>query len=282
MPENLSTGRVPGSADPSSGPGFRPGGSGKVVSGMTLAMEEFRQLLADRGYRVTAQRLAIYELLQANAQRSYHPSAEELYQQARQRFPMISPATVYNTLELLVQLGLASQLGFPGDVQRYDGNPHAHANVQCVRCKEIFDVDAEPLDDLGKRVAERSDFVILGQRFEFYGICPRCQRAGRREGRPADGHLATAADLEPDAGPVDPGSTGQPSEPRVADGRGTKARTRGHRQGGRHQPPGRRARTSPSAAASGSVAPAPDATDPTQAPHGGRMWPGAGAGRAQS
>lgn len=179
---------------------------------MSLAVEEFRRLLADRGYRVTAQRLAIYELLRENARRSHHPSAEELYQQARRRFPMISPATVYNTLELLVELGLASQLGFPGDVQRYDGNPHAHANVQCVSCKEIFDVEAEVLDGIGERVAQQSDFVILGQRFEFYGICPRCQQARQRDEDPAaDGSPAPRGD-EPAA------ATGHAAAPR-RDGR---------------------------------------------------------------
>lgn len=163
---------------------------------MALAMDEFRRLLADRGYRVTAQRLAIYELLQENARRSHHPSAEELYQQARERFPMISPATVYNTLELLVELGLASQLGFPGDVQRYDGNPHAHANVQCIDCKAIFDVDAGALDDIGRRVAERSEFVILGQRFEFYGICPQCQERRARNGLSVTGDTVSGEDRE--------------------------------------------------------------------------------------
>ncbi|WP_460039357.1 Fur family transcriptional regulator [Thermaerobacter litoralis] len=163
---------------------------------MALAMDEFRRLLADRGYRVTAQRLAIYELLQENARRSHHPSAEELYQQARERFPMISPATVYNTLELLVELGLASQLGFPGDVQRYDGNPHAHANVQCIDCKAIFDVDAGALEGIGQRVAERSEFVILGQRFEFYGICPRCRERRARDGVPVtEGAAGSGTDL---------------------------------------------------------------------------------------
>lgn len=188
----------------SSGPRGRSGRR-KVVSAMALAMDEFRRLLADRGYRVTAQRLAIYELLQENARRSHHPSAEELYQQARERFPMISPATVYNTLELLVELGLASQLGFPGDVQRYDGNPHAHANVQCIDCKAIFDVDAGALEGIGQRVAERSEFVILGQRFEFYGICPRCQERRARDGLPATGDAATAGGGET-AGPQQSGN----------------------------------------------------------------------------
>ncbi|HEY8450454.1 MAG TPA: Fur family transcriptional regulator, partial [Bacillota bacterium] len=71
---------------------------------MKTAVERFRDLLSSHGYRVTPQRLAIYEALVATDQ---HPSAEELYRQVKKRFPMISPATVYNTLQLLVRMGLA-------------------------------------------------------------------------------------------------------------------------------------------------------------------------------
>lgn len=144
---------------------------------MALAMDEFRRLLADRGYRVTAQRLAIYELLQENARRSHHPSAEELYQQARERFPMISPATVYNTLQLLVKMGLASELGFSGET-RYDGNPHVHVNVLCSHCKRIFDIEEDLAAEIFERVRAKSNFVLYGQRHEFFGVCPECQARG--------------------------------------------------------------------------------------------------------
>lgn len=137
-------------------------------------LEQFRQLLAREGYRVTPQRLAIYEALIAEPS---HPSAEELYRRVRERYPMISPATVYNTLQLLVRLGLASELGFHGET-RYDGNPHAHANVLCLACRRIYDVDEELLEQVFESVRARSGFVLLGQRHEFLGICPDCRARG--------------------------------------------------------------------------------------------------------
>lgn len=134
-------------------------------------MKRFQTILTEQGYRVTPQRLAIYEAL---ANSTKHPSAEDLYLQVRDQYPMISPATVYNTLQLLVQLGLATELGFPGET-RYDGNVHLHANIQCIRCKQIFDVDLPDLVDLEDYLAKKSDFVLLGQRHEFFGVCPACQ-----------------------------------------------------------------------------------------------------------
>lgn len=138
---------------------------------MNATVERFQKLLTERGYRVTPQRLAIYEALVESAR---HPSAEELYLRVRDRYPMMSPATVYNTLQLLVELGLATELGFPGET-RYDGNPHLHANILCVRCREIFDLDLPDLSHIEKELASRSDFLLLGQRHEFFGICPDCR-----------------------------------------------------------------------------------------------------------
>lgn len=139
-----------------------------------LRVEEFRQLLAREGYRVTPQRLAIYEALVAEPT---HPSAEELYRRVRERYPMISPATVYNTLQLLVRLGLATELGFHGET-RYDGNPRPHANVLCLHCQRIHDVDEELLEQVFASVRQRSGFLLLGQRHEFVGLCPDCQAKG--------------------------------------------------------------------------------------------------------
>lgn len=137
-------------------------------------LEAFRQFLAGKGYRVTPQRLAIYEAL---VTQPTHPSAEEIYQRVREQYPMMSPATVYNTLQLLVKLGLASELGFHGET-RYDGNTHAHANVLCVHCRRIFDVDDDLLGQVFESVRERSRFTLFGQRHEFFGICPECRERG--------------------------------------------------------------------------------------------------------
>ena len=141
---------------------------------MKTAVERFRDLLSSHGYRVTPQRLAIYEALVATDQ---HPSAEELYRQVKKRFPMISPATVYNTLQLLVRMGLASETGFPGET-RYDGNPEVHINILCVGCRRIFDVEEELATEVFRRVKDKSQFTLFGQRHEFFGLCPDCRARG--------------------------------------------------------------------------------------------------------
>lgn len=151
-----------------------------------MRVEAFRQLLAREGYRVTPQRLAIYEALVASPT---HPSAEELYRRVRERYPMISPATVYNTLQLLVRLGLATELGFHGET-RYDGNPQAHANLLCLGCRRIYDLEEELLDRVFDSVRRRSGFVLLGQRHEFLGICPQCRARGVTPEQVLDGAAA--------------------------------------------------------------------------------------------
>ncbi|MEX2355828.1 MAG: Fur family transcriptional regulator [Thermaerobacterales bacterium] len=142
---------------------------------MTEAVQYFRQLLSASGYRVTPQRLAIYAALTGSRR---HPSADDLYSQVREQYPMISPATVYNTLQLLVDLGVATELGFHGET-RYDGNPHAHANILCLKCRRIFDIDLPGLEELGRALGRNSDFTIMRQRHEFAGLCPDCRESGQ-------------------------------------------------------------------------------------------------------
>lgn len=137
--------------------------------------QAFRRMLAERGYRVTPQRVAIYDAIHGDPS---HPSADDVYQRVRRRYPMISPATVYKTLELFVRLGLVSELGFGDDVNRYDSNPEAHVNCVCVRCRKITDVDdAAMLAAVRRRAADASRFEIFTGRHEFYGLCPECRAA---------------------------------------------------------------------------------------------------------
>ncbi|WP_324716931.1 transcriptional repressor [Carboxydochorda subterranea] len=130
-------------------------------------------MLSSNGLRVTPQRLSIYEYLLSTRS---HPTADEIYQALRSRFPMMSQATVYKTLELLVELGLVCELGFGDEPNRYDGNPKAHINIRCTRCHRIYDLEEPELDRLARTVQERSGFRLSGQRHEFYGVCPDCQR----------------------------------------------------------------------------------------------------------
>lgn len=135
-------------------------------------VQRFRTMLTERGLRVTHQRLAIYECLVTSEE---HPSAEDIYEALRERVPGLSLATVYKTLNVLVEMGLALKLGFGDDVNRYEGNPEPHINLVCVRCKKFVDRDEERLLAIAETLRAESGFTLFSQRHEIYGLCPECQ-----------------------------------------------------------------------------------------------------------
>jgi len=129
-------------------------------------MERYREI----GLKLTPQRLAILEYLDGN---TAHPSAEDVFNAVRQRFPTMSFATVYNTLETLRKRGLILELSIDPDRKRYDPNIEPHHHMICLRCKRIVDVQTD--FEISIPDEELKDFHLLGNHIEFYGICPDCR-----------------------------------------------------------------------------------------------------------
>jgi len=83
---------------------------------------EMLKTLRQSGLRLTPQRLAIFQLLTNSKQ---HPTVQMIYDQLRPQYPSLSLATVYNTLDMLVQLGLVNALGSASDdAVHYDADTH--------------------------------------------------------------------------------------------------------------------------------------------------------------
>ncbi|HWQ27594.1 MAG TPA: Fur family transcriptional regulator [Dehalococcoidia bacterium] len=156
--------------------------------------------LRERGIRVTAQRVAVAEVLASAAD---HPSAQDVYERVKTRLPHITRATVYNTLRVLSEKGLVQPLHFRHGT-RYDGNPHPHANLVCVECGSIVDADINPDDviaNLSKALARTSDFRVMGQRLDLYGLCSRCASSPRRRRKQVTSGMQPAgAARDPHAG----------------------------------------------------------------------------------
>lgn len=129
-------------------------------------MERFR----DIGLKLTPQRLAILEFLNGNKN---HPSAEEIFGAVKDRFPTMSFATVYNTLEALREKGKVLELTIDPARKRYDPNLEHHHHLICVRCGRIKDVFKE--FDLELPDAERESFELMGSHVEFHGLCSKCK-----------------------------------------------------------------------------------------------------------
>ena len=126
------------------------------------------------GYRLTIQRRAICHYL---AHTDAHPTAQQIYADLKAIHPSLSLATVYNTLEALVELGAIHALGDAGDnTVHYDADATPHINLACVRCHRIIDLPSAQLTALEEEAQRLSGYRLLGARIMYYGLCPDCQR----------------------------------------------------------------------------------------------------------
>ncbi|HDD43639.1 MAG TPA: transcriptional repressor [Candidatus Desulfofervidus auxilii] len=130
-------------------------------------LEEKRALLKEKGIVLTTPRLIILEYL---LEHRIHPTAEEIYQALKKRFPSLSLASIYNTLKLFTQLGIVVEFAIDKDKARYDINTNPHAHFKCLHCGQIYDLFNIPLPNY----EELEGHKILMAQLYFYGICQRC------------------------------------------------------------------------------------------------------------
>jgi Fur family transcriptional regulator, peroxide stress response regulator len=135
-------------------------------------VNEILRRLRERGHRLTPQRYAVVRALVEGGE---HPSAEQLFQRVSDAYPMMSPATVYKTLDTLKAAGEVLELEFREGPNRYDANiPTAHPHVVCTRCGRINDVMLDQIGPSIENAAKQSNYQISGYRLDFYGLCPNC------------------------------------------------------------------------------------------------------------
>ncbi len=139
----------------------------------TTEEDRLIQPLKQAGLRLTPQRLAVYRYL---AGVTTHPTAQRVYEALLPDNPSLSLATVYNTLEMLVGLGVVNALGAAGDdAVHYDGDVSPHVNLACIDCHRVIDLPSEHVFAIKQEVSERSGYQLLGARVMYYGVCPSCQ-----------------------------------------------------------------------------------------------------------
>ena len=151
--------------------------------------ERLRGVLArhiDRlGLKHSRQREVVAEVFFAT---EGHVAVEALVQEVRRVEPRVSVATVYRTMKLLAECGLAVPRQFGGAQTRYErsaGRPH-HDHLICTACGEIVEFANERIEVLQARVAASHGFEVESHKLELYGRCERCRRAepGARDPRP--------------------------------------------------------------------------------------------------
>ena len=130
------------------------------------------ELLRSRGFKVTPQRLAIYDAL---CKTKIHPSAEMLFAELLPHYPGLSLATVYKTVDILRELGLVQVLNAGEDSFRYDAVVEEHAHIRCMKCNRVDDLIGLDTEDFMREASSRTDYQISGQQFYFFGMCPQCK-----------------------------------------------------------------------------------------------------------
>jgi Fur family transcriptional regulator, stress-responsive regulator len=128
--------------------------------------------LRHRGWRLTAQRRVIAEAMTGE---HVHLAADEVLERARTVLPEVSLATVYNTLNELVDIGELLEIPHADGRKRYDPNvAERHHHLVCVDCGRMLDVHA---DDPRLPADQRHGFEVLGVEMTFRARCPDCASA---------------------------------------------------------------------------------------------------------
>ena len=136
--------------------------------------ETLTSSLKKSGLRLTATRLAVCKYL---AETDEHPTASQIYHHLKEEYPSLSLATVYNTLDVLVDMGAINFLGQTGDGNvHFDPKVYPHINLACLKCHRIFDYPSEDVAHMQEVIAKNSGFKLVGSRIMYYGICPDCQK----------------------------------------------------------------------------------------------------------
>lgn len=137
-------------------------------------MDSLVHKLRSQRIAVTPQRLAVLGALDSLPD---HPSAEAIYQEVRRQVPAISFNTVYKTLEVFCQKGLAIKVNPLKEVARYDKVTQEHAHLICRECHRIMDLAMElpPLTSLTPEMLH--GFLPEEQRLTVWGLCRDCQRS---------------------------------------------------------------------------------------------------------
>lgn len=137
-------------------------------------IERLLNQLEAAGKRSTPQR---YAVCQALVEHGGHPTVAEVFERVRTTFPMISQATVYNTIYTLQELGLVHPLDIANDEHtHYDLDLTPHINVVCTECGKITDVHSHTVDTLLEEVIQYSGYQIdQHTALVVYGVCPECR-----------------------------------------------------------------------------------------------------------
>ena len=146
---------------------------------MSVERKKFIEMLKEKKLKITRQRLAVLEVLAEQGDR--HMTIDDIYNLVREEFPEIGVATVYRTVQLLLEMQLVDRIELNDGCVRYEigrqfsgEKRHYHHHLVCKSCGKIESFNDDLLEELEKQIQEETGFQIWDHELKFYGICKDC------------------------------------------------------------------------------------------------------------
>ncbi len=134
--------------------------------------DPWRAYLRRKRLKTTQQREAIVD---AFLHSTGHVNLEDLLSSARKKNPGVGLATVYRTVKLLEDAGLASSRQFGSGQTLYEVTGEHHDHIICHQCQYIVEFESEEIERLQREVVRRAGFSLVHHRHELFGVCEKAR-----------------------------------------------------------------------------------------------------------
>ncbi len=141
-------------------------------------VEAYNEYLSRKGLKSTRQRDII---VQEFFKKHQHLTVEELWARVKKLDAKIGYATVYRTLKLLTESGLAFKRDFGGGQARFEHvTDHHHDHLICLGCGDIVEFENDRIEELQDRICHKHKFRLVHHKMELYGYCEKCADKGAK------------------------------------------------------------------------------------------------------
>ena len=138
-------------------------------------MQVFMEYLERRRLKLTPHRQLILETFLQN---EGHRSVEDIYRLVREKDPRVGYTTVYRTMKILLDCGLAREIDLADGITRYEHhyNRQHHDHMICMQCGRSLEFYDPAIESLQEEASEHLGFKVLDHKLQIYGVCGDCRR----------------------------------------------------------------------------------------------------------